>query len=138
VSVENSSRPSVFLKASFHSMEEVTGVTSATGFGGEFRQLSRGRVTSRWQSLHLGPWGLTSHRLDKRIHVRMTPPKGCVVMGIIPPPHCLFVNGAEVGINDVFLMGADSEAEFVTLDDAACGSVILPESEFEACERALA
>ena len=137
MSVENSSKPSVFLNTSFHSMEEVTEVTSATGFGGDFRQLSRGRVTSRWRSLHLGRWGLTSHRLDKRIHVRMTPPKGCVVMGIIPPPHCLFVNGAEVGINDVFLMSADSETEFVTLDDAACGSLILPESDFEACARAL-
>ena len=34
-------------------------------------------------------------------------------------------------------MSANSEAEFVTLDEAACGSVILPESEFEACVRAL-
>ena len=128
---------SALVDAAFHAIEEVNEITSAAGWDGEFRQLSKGRVTSMWRSLHLGSCSLTSHSLDKRIHVRQVPPRGCMALGIPRPPHFLQVDGAEVRNNEVVLMHVDSQTEFVTPNEAACETLTVPRSVFEASKRAL-
>ena len=134
---KDSSPKSSLVHATFHSIEEVNEVTRATGWDGEFRQLSKGRVTSRWQSVHLGPCSLTSHRLDKRIHVRQVPPRGCVALAIPPPPHFLLIEGVEVGNHEAILWHADSEVEIVTPNEAECETLAVPRPIFETSARAL-
>ena len=131
-----SSKPNV-VQVTSHSIEEVTEITTSTGWEGEFRQLSKGPVTGRWRSLLLGPSSLTYHSLDQRIHVRQLPPPGCVVLITPTLPHRLLVDGVEVGINEVVLQHADSEAEFVTLNEAGCESLAVPRSLFAATARTL-
>jgi len=121
----------------YHSIEEVNEVLQTAGWDGEFRQLAKGRVNGRWQSLHLGPSSLSYHRLDKRIHVRQAPPRGCVALVIVPPPYFLLVDGAEVGKHEAILLNADSEADFVVPKESACEALTVPRSDFEASLRAL-
>ena len=90
------SPPSTVVDAVYHTMEEVNELARAIGREGEYRQLSKGRVTSRWRSLHLGQFAVTSHRWDKRLHARLTPPRGCVSLAIMPPPYFMLVDGVEV------------------------------------------
>lgn len=44
--------------ASFHSLEELTEFACSTGREAQYRQLSKGRITSRWRYLHLGQFSL--------------------------------------------------------------------------------
>ncbi len=134
---KDSSPKSSLLNATFRSIEEVNEVTHASGWDGEFRQLAKGRVTSRWHSLHLGPSVLSCHRLNKRIHVCQTPPGGCVALAIVPPPYFLLVDGAEVGNHQAILMHADSEVDFVVPNESACETLAIPQAVFEASSRAL-
>jgi len=132
-----SSLKSTLVRTTYHSIEEVNDITRSAGWDGEFRQLSKGPVTSRWQSLHLGPSSLISHRLDQRIHVRQHSPAGCMSLLIPPSPYSLLVNGTEVGNNEVVLVRPDSEVEFVTPDETECQTLTVPQSVFEASARAL-
>jgi len=133
----DSSLKSTLVHATYHSIEEVNDITRSSGWDGEFRQLSKGPVTSRWQALHLGPSSLISHRLDQRIHVRQLSPAGCMALLIPPSPYSLLVNGTEVGNNEVVLVRSDSEVEFVTPDEAECETLTVSRSVFEASARAL-
>jgi AraC-like DNA-binding protein len=137
VSGNSPSPPSTVVDATFNSMEEVNELTRAIGREGEFRQLSKGRVTSRWRSLHVGSFALTSHRLDKRVHARLTPPKGCVSLAIIPPPYFMSVDGVEFGNGQALVVGANSEVDIVSPDETACKTLVLPECDFEASGQAL-
>ena len=134
---KDSSSKSSFVCPAYHSIEEVNEVLQTAGWDGEFRQLAKGRVNGRWQSLHLGPSSLSYHRLDKRIHVRQAPPRGCVALVIVPPPYFLLVDGAEVGKHEAILLNADSEADFVVPKESACETLAVPRSDFEASSRAL-
>jgi AraC-like DNA-binding protein len=137
VSGNSSSPPSTVIDATFHSMEEVNEVTHTTGWSGEFGQLSKGRVTSSWRSLHLGSNSLISHRLDRRIHVRQAPPKGCLALAIMPAPYFMTVDGAEFGSDRVLVIGANSEVDLVTADEGVCKTFVVPECDFEAGAQAL-
>lgn len=137
MSANSSSPPSTLVEATSHSMEEVTENLRASGWEGEFRQLSKGQVTSRWKSLSLGPCELGSHRLDNRIHVRQPSPNGCVTLAIVPTPSILLVDGAEMGKDQLLVMDAGSETDFVTLGETECATLTLPKSDFEAIARAL-
>jgi AraC-like DNA-binding protein len=128
---------STLVDATFHSMEEVNELTRAIGREGEFHQLSRGLVTSRWRSLHVGPFSLTSHRLDKRIQARLTPPKECVSLAIMPPPYFMLVDGVEFGNDKTLVTGVNSEVDLVTPDEVACKTLVIPECVFEASAQAL-
>jgi len=129
--------PSTLVDASFHSMEEVTELTDSMGWPGEFHQLSKGRVTSRWRSLTLGGFSLISHRMDKRIHARLTAPRGCVALAVTPPPHFMLVDGLELGNDKALVMDANSEVDFVSAGKTACTTLVLPESDFKASGQAL-
>ena len=135
--VNDSRSKSSLVDATFHSIEEVNEVSHARGWEGEFRQLSRGRITSRSRSLHLGPSSITFHRLDQRTHVRQVPPGGCVAFAIPSPPQFLLVEGAELGNHEAFLVHAGSEAEIVTPQDAACQTLAVPQAVFESTAQAL-
>jgi AraC-like DNA-binding protein len=137
VSGSDSSPESSVVDAAYHSIEEVNEVLHTAGWDGEFRQLAKGRVTSRWQSRHLGPSSLSFHRLDKHIHVRQAPPSGCVALAIVPQPHFLLVDGAQAGGHDAILMHADSGADFVVPNRSECLTLAVPRSDFEASARAL-
>ena len=128
---------STLMSTTFHSMEEVNELARAIGREGEYRQLSRGRVVSRWRSLHLEQFALTSHRLDKRAHARLTPPRGCVSLAIMPRSHFMLVDGVEFGNDQVLVMDANSEMDFVSSEKFACSTLVLPESVFEASGQAL-
>jgi len=129
--------PSTLVDASFHSMEEVTELTDSMDWPGEFHQLSKGLVTSRWRSLSLGDFSLISHHMDKRFHARMTAPRGCVALAITPPPHLMLVDGLELGNDKALVMDANSEVDFVSPGKTACTTLVLPESDFKACGQAL-
>ena len=124
--------PSTLVDASFHSMEEVTELTDSMGWPGEFHQLSKGRVTSRWRSLTLGGFSVISHRMDKRIHARLTAPRGCVALAVTPPPEFMLVDGLELGNDMAFVMDANSEVDFVSPGKTACMTLVLPECDFKA------
>ena len=128
---------SSFVCPTYHSIEEVNSVVRATGWDGEFHQLGKGRITSTWQSLHLGASSLCFHRLDNHVHVRQTPPKGCVAMAIVPTPHTLLVDGAEVSNHEMILMHAGSETDFVVPGESACETLSVPRADFEQSVRAL-
>ena len=129
--------PSTLVDASFHSMEEVTELTDSMGWPGEFHQLSKGRVTSRWRSLTLGGFSVISHRMDKRIHARLTAPRGCVALAITPPPDIMLVDGLELGNDKALVMDANSEVDFVSPGKTACNTLVLPECDFKASGQAL-
>ena len=124
--------PSTVVRASFHSMEEVNEASRAVGREGEYRQLSKGRVTSRWRLLHLEGFSVTSHRLDKRIHARLTPPGGCVVLAIVPPSHFMLADGVAIGNDEVLVLDANSEMDFVSPLKGACDTLVIPERVFRA------
>jgi len=135
---ENDSSPkSNLAQATFHSIEEVNEATRANGWNGEFRQLSKGRVTSRFWTLRLGSSALNYHRLDKRTHIRQVSPIGSVALAIPSPPHCLLVEGAEVGNHEAILLHPGTEAELVTPNEAACKTLTVPSSVFEATARVI-
>ena len=129
--------PSALKSSTFHSMEELNELSRAIGRRGEYHQLGRGRVVSRWRSLHLEQFALTSHRLDKRVHARLSPPKGCVVLAIMPPSHSMLVDGVEFGNDEVLVVDANSEMDLVTPGKFACDTLILPECVFEETGQAL-
>jgi len=129
--------PFTLVDASFHSMEEVTELTDSMGWPGEFHQLGKGLVTSRWRSLNLGGFSLISHRMDQRIHARLTAPRGCVALAITPPPDLLLVDGLELGNDKALVMDANSEVDFVSPGKTACNTLVLPESDFKASGQAL-
>ena len=131
------SPPSTLVDISFHSMEEVTEFTDSMGWPGEFHQLSKGPVTSRWRSLNLGGFSLISHRMDKRIHARLTAPRGCVALAITPPPDIMLVDGLELGNDKALVMDANSEVDFVSPGKTACNTLVLPECDFKASGQAL-
>jgi len=133
----HSSPPSTLVDASFHSMEEVTELTDLMDWPGEFHQLSKGLVTSRWRSLSLGDYSLISHRMDKRFHARLTAPRGCVALAVTPPPHFMLVDGLELGNDKALVMDANSEVDFVSAGKTACTTLVLPESDFKASGQAL-
>ena len=134
----NDSNPkSGLARSTYHSIEEVNEVVQTAGWAGEFRQLGRGRVTSRWRSQHLGRSTLTSHHINNRIHVCQTPPRGCVALGIVLPPYSLLVDGVEVGNHEAFLLHADSRADIVVPGESACETLAVPQSVFESSARAL-
>ena len=134
----NDSNPkSGLVHATYQSIEEVNEVVQTAGWAGEFRQLGRGRVTSRWRSQHLGRSTLTSHHINNRIHVCQTPPRGCVALGIVLPPYSLLVDGVEVGNHEAFLLHADSRADIVVPGESACETLAVPQSVFESSARAL-
>jgi AraC-like DNA-binding protein len=116
-------------------MEEVDEVARATGWRGEYRQLGKGPVTSRWRSLHLGEASLVSHRLDNRVHARIAPPEGCVALAIMSPPYRMLVEGTEFGDKQVLM--ANGEVEFVVPGEARCDTLVLPKPVFEASGQAL-
>ena len=132
-----SSPSSTLVDATSHSMEELNEVQQADGWEGEIRQLGKGRVTSRWRSLSLGPCTLASHRLDKRVHARQTSPKGSVTLAIMPPPFVMLVDGAELGNGQVLVMDTGSEADFINPNEIECDILTLPKSDFVASARAL-
>jgi len=129
--------PSTVVDASFHSMEAVTELTDSMGWPGEFHQLSKGLVTSRWRSLNLGGFSLISHRMDKRIHARLSAPRGCVALAIMPPPDFMLVDGLEFGNDKALVMDANSEVDFVSPGKTACNTLVLPECDFKASGQAL-
>jgi AraC-like DNA-binding protein len=129
--------PSTLVDACFHSMEEVTELTDSMGWPGEFHQLSKGLVTSRWRSLSLGGFSLISHRMDKRIHARLTAPRGCVALAITPAPDTMLVDGLELGSDMALVMDANSEMDFVSPGKTACNTLVLPECDFRASGQAL-
>ena len=135
MSGKDSSPKSNLVDANFHSMEEVTEVARATGWQGQYHQLGKGPVTSRWWSLHLGQASLISHHLDNRVHARVIPPSGCVALVIVPPPYHLLVEGAVFGNNVVLV--ADAETNFVVPGEAHCDTLVLPKRLFEESSRAL-
>ena len=130
-----SSPRSNLVDAAFNSMEEVNEISRVTGWQGQYRQLGKGPVTSRWRSLHLGQSSLISHRLDNRVHARITPPSGCVALAIMPSPYHLLVEGAVFGNNLVLV--ADAETNLVVPGEARCDTLVLPKLLFEASSRAL-
>ena len=134
--VTDSITKSSLVDDTYHSIEEVGEAVTAKGWHGAFRQLGKGRITSRQRSLHLGPCSLIYHRLDKRIQARQSPPEGCVGLAI-PPRDFLWFEGAEVGNHEVLLVGEGSDGEFVTPNEAACQTLTVPRSVFEASARAL-
>ena len=130
-----SSPRSNLVAANFHSMEEVTEVARVAGWQGQYHQLGKGPVTSRWRSLHLGQSSLISHHLDNRVHARLTPPSGHVALAIVPPPYHLLVEGAVFGNNVVLV--TDAETDFVVPGEAHCDTLVLPKRLFEESSRAL-
>jgi len=128
--------PSI-VDATYHSMEEINEISRAIGREGEFRQMSKGLVTSQWRWLRLEEFSLTSHRVDKRIHARMSPPKGCVAMAIMAAPCSILVDGREFGSNQVLVADGNSQSDFVSLGENTCYTFILPESVFTPCQQAL-
>ena len=137
MSESSSSLRSAVVDATFHSMEEVNELSRANGREGEFRQLSKGRVTSLWRHVRLGAFTLTSHRVDKRIHGRLAPARGCVAMAVMPPPYFMLVDGREFGSGQVLVIDANSQGDFVSPGAAACYTLILPESVIVASGQAL-
>ena len=130
-----SSPRSNLVAANFHSMEEVTEVVRMAGWQGQFHQLGKGPVTSRWRSLHLGQSSLVSHHLDNRVHARLKPPSGYVALAIVPPPYHLLVEGAVFGNNVVLV--TDAETDFVVPGEAHCDTLTLPKRLFEESSRTL-
>ncbi len=131
------SPPSTVAEATFHSMEEMTELIGSMGWPGEFHQLNKGPVTSRWRTLNLGASSLTSHRMDKRIHAPLTVPSGCVALLIMPPPNFILVDGVELGSDMAFVMDANFQFDFVTPAKTDCWTLVVPECDFEASVQAL-
>jgi AraC-like DNA-binding protein len=129
--------PSTLAEATFNSMEEMTELIGSMGWPGEFHQLNKGLVTSRWRWLNLGASSLTSHRMDKRIHAPLTVPKGCVALLIMPPPDFILVDGLELGSDMAFVMDANSKVNFVTPEKTNCTTLVVPECDFKASVQAL-
>ncbi len=135
--VKPSSTPSTFVDVTSHSVEQVTEELRKKGWEGEYRQLSKGRVTSRFRSLSLGPCALSAHHLDQRLHVHRTSPNGCVSLLIMPPPNYVLVDGVEMGKDHVLVLDAGTEIDFVSPGDATAVAFTLPKSYFEATARVL-
>jgi AraC-like DNA-binding protein len=129
--------PSTLVDATFRSMEEINELSRSIGREGEYHQLGKGRVTSQWRSLHIGRTALTSHRADQRIHAHLTPPRGCVILAIVPPSHFMLVDGVAFGNDKVLVMDANSEVDFVTPVKGACDTLGLPECDFKASVQTL-
>ena len=130
-----SSPESTLVEATFHSMEELNEVARATGWQARYRQMGKGPVTSRRRWLHLPQSALISHHLDNRVHVRITPPSGCVSLAIVPPSYHLLLEGAVFGNN--MLLVADTERNLVVPGEARCDYLVVPKHLFEASSRAL-
>ncbi|MGB5329107.1 MAG: AraC family transcriptional regulator [Gammaproteobacteria bacterium] len=130
-----SSPGSTLVDATFHSMEELEEVAHANGWQGQYRQMGKGQVTSRRRWLHLPQSALVSHHLDNRVHGRLTPPSGCVSLGIVPPSYHLLFEGAVFGNN--MLLVADTETNLVVPGEARCDYLVVPKHLFEASSRAL-
>lgn len=135
--VKSASQASTLADATFHSIEELNDYSRAIGREGEFVQLSKGPVTSKWRLLHLGECSLISHRADKRMHARVTPPKGGVAIAVMPPPYCMLVDGREFGSDQILMIDSNSQRDFVVSGEFICYTLILPESVMEATGRAL-
>ena len=129
---------STVVDTTFHSMEEVNELSRASGREGEYRQLSKGRITDRWRRLSLGEFILSSHSMDKRIHGHLSPCRGYVAMAVMPPPHSMLVNGREFGSGQVLVLDANSQRDFVSPEEGtACYTLIVPESVMVASRQAL-
>jgi len=134
---DNGRPTSTLAEASFHSVEDLNEFARLLGRQGEYRQLSKGGITSRWRWLQLGQFLLASHRTDKRVHAMVAPTRGSVTLAIMPPPFFMWVNGAKLGNDQVLVVDADSAADFASSGESECVTLTLPESELEASARAL-
>lgn len=132
-----SSPSSTIIDTTYHSIEEINEISRAIGREGEFRQLSKGIITSQWRWLRQGEFSLTSHRADKHIHGCLSPPKGCVAMAIMAAPCSILVDGRVFENDQVLVIDANSQSDFVSKRESTCYTLTLPESVFAASEQTL-
>ena len=127
--------PSTLVDVRYHSMDEVNQVARATGWQGDYRQLSKGPVTSRWRSLHLGQASVVSHRVDARVYARVAPPQGTVAMAMASQPSAMLIEGAAFGKNQTLV--TDAEMDYVTADEIHALTLVVPRLVLEASGRTL-